>query len=369
LLLNVLPARWFRWTFGAIQGLLLAVLICGLPFFDKLARADLLPALWFAAMHQTAAGRGGPAEAAALADAVRVLGAVSASAVASYVLAYRRYQVLLLESPYRARGSRWPARLLELLLRQGPEQAVFAFSGKSLVRSATHRMVLTVYAGVSVFLVFSGLVALLGVDLANLRPGRARFVMATVTSAPLLLSLIVIGGLRYLFSLPVEPRANWVFRTLRHLGPILWMRGIDRFVQLFGVLPAVTLTFPFSVALLGWVAALKIALLAWLFASLVYEAMFWGWSKVPFTCTYLPGRSPVWQTGLQYGAVFVFVLIIGGFFSACLNNTALLVATAAVLGGLNVHLRLRRIRSWPDVTFKFEEQMEPAVQILGLQPD
>ena len=57
-------------------------------------------------------------------------------------------------------------------------------------------------------------------------------------SAPLALSLFVLAGYRYLFRLPVELRANWVFRVNESGNRELLLRGMERFVLCLGCCPS-----------------------------------------------------------------------------------------------------------------------------------
>ncbi len=48
-----------------------------------------------------------------------------------------------------------------------------------------------------------------------------------VTVSPLAFALLVTIALRYLFSLPVTLRANWVFRILDREGRAAWLSAVE----------------------------------------------------------------------------------------------------------------------------------------------
>src|SRR5207237_1447708 len=64
---------------------------------------------------------------------------------------------------------------------------------------------------------------------------RVAFRQAAV-AIPLASSLFVVAGLRYLFRLPVELRANWVFR-MEAENPIELLGGVEAFLAYAALIP------------------------------------------------------------------------------------------------------------------------------------
>jgi len=58
--------------------------------------------------------------------------------------------------------------------------------------------------------------------------------------------------------------------------------------------------FPLELKLLGWHAVVEVALFGG-FALLCYEWAFSSWEKLPFTCSHLPGKTPMWIRFLEDG--------------------------------------------------------------------
>ena len=54
---------------------------------------------------------------------------------------------------------------------------------------------------------------------------------------PLGLSSLTILALRYLFTLPVTLRANWMFQTADAEGREAWLAAVQRFIIGFGIAP------------------------------------------------------------------------------------------------------------------------------------
>src|SRR5260370_26490479 len=147
-------------------------------------------------------------------------------AVLSYLLSYHRYRRLLLEAPIGHPRRRWEgagAWLLDLWIRDPCEQAVFAFVWKSLVRSRNHRMILLAYAGIALGWSLSGLA-----DMPQSSRHDAGTVGVLIVFAPLVAACCVVLGLRYLFSLPVELRANWLFQITEGQDRAAWLSAVKR---------------------------------------------------------------------------------------------------------------------------------------------
>ncbi len=116
-----------------------------------------------------------------------------------------------------------------------------------------------------------------------------------VVLVPLAVSIFLIAGLRYLFSLPSELRANWIFQAAESEGRASWLRAVDRFVIVCGLVPVYACTMPAAIAVFGWWQALRVTALGLFMALLVFEFLFRDWHKAPFTCSYLPGKRQFWQ--------------------------------------------------------------------------
>jgi hypothetical protein len=70
----------------------------------------------------------------------------------------------------------------------------------------------------------------------------------------------------------------------------MWLGAIDTFVTGTAGLLVLVVPLPLEAALLGWLAAAECALFA-AGLPLAYEFAFMEWNKMPFTCSYLPGKT------------------------------------------------------------------------------
>jgi hypothetical protein len=227
------------------------------------------------------------------------LGVAVLGAAASLLLCYSRTMRKTVEEPdlvpgaygsYGSHGPRWRLRLGGRL-----QTAILLFCLRSLTRSRQHRVIFSFYigAGLAIALLFArddiGLAA---------RPLSLGFLIATYV----LMSFAVIG-LRSTFTLPVSLAANWVLRTTQISPAAKYLAATRRSLLLFAVAPVWLGTAIYSFAFTPrWQAATHLAVLA-LFGSILVDINLLGFAKVPFTCSYLPGKS-----NAQFG-FWVFLLL------------------------------------------------------------
>lgn len=250
-LLNLLPPRLFGRVTGYLQGLLVAVMLILLvlsfsidtPFLSVAVRPPFsawLPPVWFLGLHQKLLGDSDPVMGALAQRAQAALGISVALAVLCYAASYQRHRKLMLEGASgSSRGDRkWSGALLEWLIPNPRQQAILVFMTKTLARSSHHRMMLMGYGGFGLAILLSGI---LGMQAAVFRPNRAAacFVYAHV----ILLTFLLIG-LRHLFTIPVELKANWTFQIAERQGRQDWMRAVDRFMLFWGVLLMLAVPLP-----------------------------------------------------------------------------------------------------------------------------
>ncbi len=190
----------------------------------------------------------------------------------------------------------------------------------------------------------------------------------SVIAIPLALSLFLLAGLRYLFRLPVELRANWLFRiTAPGHAPELLL-GVERFLIYWAALPVAVLTLPMELMLLGIRTGLIGAAACFLVSLLLIEVLLFTFEKIPFASSYLPGRRPLIETVLQCSIAAVLyvwgIAALISFFSRTLSSSLIFIAALAI-GWLWLHRA--RLGSRHIVRFEFEEALEPAVQVLGIE--
>jgi hypothetical protein len=375
LLLNLLPIRLFPRVSLAIQGFLLALLLAGLPIVFSIPDRPwpiYAPPLWFFGIDQLVFGNVEPSMTRLSRIAIAALLTSAAAAIATYLWSYRRHRIRILESPSvesAAVLAYWPDAWSDSLLPGERSLGVFTFIAKNLVRSRQHRLILTAFAGLSIAFISEGFASI------ALAGGRFRAISASTESVresiiaiPLAISLFLLTGFRYLFRLPVELRANWLFRIVEPGHATELLAGVERFLLFWGALPVAALTLPIEVRLLGIRTGLTATIECLLISLLLIEFLLFTFERIPFTSSYLPGRRPLIETVLKYAvAAGCYIWGFAGLVSFSAKTGASTLIFTAILAAGWWRLRHARLASRKIGRLEFEEVSEPAVQLLGIE--
>ncbi len=379
-LLNILPLRHFQRVSLALQGLLLIVFLCGLLFVLRIpdlapwmnlrpAWALYVPPLWFLGLDQVISGNFDASAVRLAWTSLAGLAGSAAAAVIAYWWSYRKQRTRVLESPTQEGNGRiyLPPVVSSCLLPNVRSLAVFGFIAKSLARSRQHRLILTGFAALAVALIAEDFVSLaLGRGFSLLTPAFREAVIA----APLALSLCTLAGLRYLFRLPVELRANWLFRIHEPGHAADFLAGVERFLFYCGAIPVALVTLPLEMSLLGARAGLSANVLCLLLSLILMEFLPLPFDKVPFTSSYLPGQEPLLQTLCRYAAfAFLYVGIPSTLVRLTLESRAFTVVLTILLLAAWRTTRTVRVNSQKIERLKFEETQKPVVQQLLIEED
>jgi predicted permease len=360
-LLNLVPGRWFLRVSLIVQAALFIATIGALPLYGRQPRsAAWWPPVWFLRLWENIVTGRASARPALLAIVLPVIVALGA-----YLLSYHRYRKLLLEAPpARAGGhSGLGSRLLEWWIPNPREQAAFAFTWKTLARSRIHRLLLLAYTGLALGWVIE---AALGAPPVSLHDEGMYGLMAV--ASPLGLAVLMILGLRYLFTLPVNLQANWMFQTADQEGRAAWLAAVQRFVIVCGIAPVYLASLPASIAILGWLRALLVTALGVLVALLCFERLFRDWRKLPFTCSYLPGKQMVWMLLFRSSMGMIYFAAIPPILLSASGDITFFLALSTGLVLLWRHWRAKRLARWTENDLLWEETPEPDLDALHLRP-
>jgi hypothetical protein len=183
----------------------------------------------------------------------------------------------------------------------------------------------------------------------------------------MLVGLWIVGA-RVGFSMPLDLPAAWIFRMSPFGAGPACLRARRCALFVVAVAPPLAL----SAALLFWLwpwrpAAVHLAALA-LFGAILAEFTFDGVQRLPFTCSYLPGRSKLHLT------FWLWMYLVGGLLLAAADTERKALETStgtmAVLASLGVAaifclLRNNWLASQSSVELRFEEV--PSDQLISLE--
>lgn len=384
LLSNLLSARKFKQVTPYVQLVSMAGLLSVLLLFPRIMSAlrplerhnDLalcaFPPMWFLGLYETILGRTQPVFRSLAGIAVAALGAAFAAAVAAYAISYRRHARRSLETTNsHAAGPAMIERALtaladRFLVRNPLERATFYFVGKTLLRSRKHKLYLAGYAGVGFALVIDTLVAVFS------RRGYAGVYRpsAALLSMPLVLSFFILLGMRIVFAIPAEPRANWVFQLTECERRKECLAGARKAMIALGMGPLLAALLPLYGVFWGWrVASLQLVFDATL-SLILMELLLLNFRKIPFTCTYVPGKAHITTRWIFYWMAFStfaygMASLEYAIFESAAGQVIFFGVAFSVLAGLIAYRNYLLDRGF---TLMFEDEPEPVVQTLNLSP-
>ncbi len=372
----VLPYRRFLRLSSFLQMAAFCFFIC-VYFFEPslttpraLAAAEnqrllaWLPSYWFLGLFQQLNGSMPVALAPLAWRAWTGLAVAGCGAGATFLLSYFRTLKKIVEEPDimpDSHGMRWLPRFGNSLAT-----AIVQFSIRTLLRSRRHRMMLAFYLGAGfalVILIVKGGVAH-GLHLAD--PANAPLLFAS-----LIMMCFWIVGTRVVFSMPLALRANWIFRVTEIRGAREYLSAIRRTLFILAAAPVWLASAAFFLAIWPWrPAAAHLVVMGLWGIALAYISLR-GFQKIPFACSYLPGKS---FFHMAFVAAAVLAQLIG--MGVDLESRALhdppayarmlvVLIVAALLAGW----RTVALAKSEEATVQFEELASPAILVLGLHRD
>ncbi len=373
---QTLPRRLFLRLSGYLQ-LVAIFVIMGVYFLqpgfgglDDLTMGSIwrviqwLPSYWFLALYQQLNGSMHPALEPLARRAWIGLAVVVCVAAVAYTLSYWRTLRKIVEEPDIVPGS---ARL-GWLPRFGSQAqtAIGQFSVRTLARSKQHRLIIGFYLGIG--LAFTSLLLKGSSSVVN-DPWRETSVL--LWSASLMTMLLAAVGTRAAFALPLDLRANWIFRVIGTRAGLETLGASRRALLLLVVAPVWLVT---AVACLWlWPGSLNVAHLVvlGLVGMIVADISLLGFRKIPFTCSYLPGKSRV-----HMAILVAFGVLVTGPDTALLERHALrqtgstaLMLALLVVACVAVRWTTVALARGEEQELRFEEEESPAVLGLGLHRD
>jgi len=381
-LMSALPYSVFRRISLYVRGLIIVCLLTLLAtsfavpsLIDHLAQTPhapirLLPSVWFLGLCQLLRGKADPS--LALLGRMSIVGAlcVAVIAIAAYAISYRRCFIRTPESVDVAseNGRSFTSWLFSVLdrtvLRTPFQRAGYRFVLRTLARSERHALVLAGFMALGFVIASQILFAAYGgkaIDAGSLSS-------PAFLSIPFVLTYCILAGLRFVFDIPTELRANWTFRIsldkMAHECIPLMRR-----VMLTFILPWVfAAVFPVSLYLWGWTAAVLHTAMITIWAVILTDILIVRVRKVPFTCSYPPFR---------HSAIVVMLLYIFGFSAfagltssldhlVLRNPAVMLLFIPITFGGWYARSRLRQDTIDVDKELIFEEKQPTAFEVLDL---
>lgn len=333
-----------------------------------------LPSYWFLGLFQELNGSTHPAFAPLALRALGALGLVAFAAAAALGLAYRRSLRRLIEEPDITPSDRLRpfARVTTFvaahLVPEPLERAILLFTARTLARSREHRLLLAAYGGIGLALAFAYARSYLyGYAENPWNQANVPFIAGSVV----VLFMAIIGA-RAVFALPVSHPSSWIFRLTAVQRPALYFAAVRK--TLFVLLASPVWI---GCAVLYWrlwpsrPALEHLALLAALSVLFVQRALY-KFRKIPFACSYLPGKANLHVRLYAFGILFLFLADSGSRLEFwALDRTARFVILFAIILALAIWARHRtaEFAEAPGNRIQFEELPRADIFALDLRPD
>ncbi|HEU4415422.1 MAG TPA: hypothetical protein VFT65_11615 [Candidatus Angelobacter sp.] len=326
-----------------------------------------LPPLWFLGVVRVILGKAGPELVHLGSIGLRAMAGVLLLAPLAYAVSYYRYFIRIPETLDTTLRTRAPRKVLpigsidRMVLRSSFERATYRFTLKTLLRNQRHSLLLGAFAGLGLVIAMQTVASADGVTVGG--PPATE-----ILSAPFILAYFLLSGLRFVFDLPAELRANWVCQVILDHDKRESI-ALARKVMFTFVLPWLLLAgFPLSVFFWGW--ALGGGHIAVVTGSCYFltEVLLRRFRKIPFTCSYLAWKQ---------NATVMILLYIFGFWGFCVllpqmenalaRRSPLYLWIVAALA-LPATLVLRKLRNDEDEEqfLVFEEVTAPPFEVLNI---
>jgi len=177
-----------------------------------------------------------------------------------------------------------------------------------------------------------------------------------------------VAGTRAVFALPLELRANWIFRVTPIGGAPECLRAGRRALLVLSVVPLCAVAGVIYLWLGPWRPVLQHLLVLALLGVILCELCLQNFQKIPFTCSYLPGKTRMHMAVMGVLPLLSFTAMGVAWESRILNDGTRYAGMVAVLSAIAVVARWRaqHLARSDEANVRFDEAMPPAVQTLGL---
>jgi hypothetical protein len=279
-------------------------------------------------------------------------------AAATLVLCYVRTLKKTVEEPDLVPGRRgWKG---SLGFGDALTTAIVQFSGRSLARSKQHRVVYAFFLSVAFAIAVSTAKGM--VESGTRRALTPVFLMATFV-----MMCVAVVGLRSIFSLPVSLKANWVLQVTQLRPSVEYIAATRRSLLLLAAVPVGLVVAGLGVGFRPWdQVAGHLAVLA-LVGLILTDLSLIGVEKVPFACSYLPGKSNIQYMFWAFVVAFVpLAMEFADYEQRALEHAGWFALLVGLLGGADLGIWAFNRRKARTAVLYYEEQEPVVIQTLGL---
>lgn len=325
----------------------------------------LFPPMWFTGLYESLLGRGDPQFGLHSLIALASLVFVTLGFFLTTVLVYRKHcrtsETKKKENlQFLKLTHRFQLVFDAVFLRNPLQRGIFYFFGKTLRHSMVHKMRLATFAAVGIGLEL----ILIASSTRNL--DALSELNKTLLTIPMILILFLLVGMRSVVNIPSFLEANWVFQLTGEKRLDHYAAGFRKGIVFYVLFPLFVLVFFFFSLLWGWKIGALHCLYGFILAALIMEALFLKFHKIPFTCSYFPGKAKVHLFWFFYLAAFaLYVSLVSTLELALLKKTSLFILFVGVSAVVFLVLKAyQSLHLYKKMVLVFEEEPEPALVTL-----
>ena len=374
LVLLVPRARLLAFS-GTVRSCLVGMLVLSLPLIGRLpATATAFasgawwlpwtPPAWFVGLERWLLGEAGRGPLAMEAVLATILALVVS--VASYAVLYRRFDRVVLQ-PASSHDTSDPNRSTHRWVGRAPVRyAIRRFVTMTIRRSLLHQGLIVGLLAAAGGFVMNSLLSVDGWSDPVGTAGRSRLIL-TVLWAPMTMMFLAIPAIRLALSVPLDLRSNWIFRVTEDVPGRAEIAAAN-----VGIVLALAVAVPLALMapVQWWVlgpASLGVIVIEVLTGWLFVEWLMADWRRIPFTCSYIPGKGFVPHMFVKgFASYVVFTTMTTLFLRLALGRPRVVLVMAMIVGGTAAGLSLYRNRDARDVPLTFEDELPTDVNPLRL---
>jgi hypothetical protein len=355
---------------GIVRSAMLVVLVLCLPLVLRLpnlgaalavgsARAwlQLVPPAWFVGLQQVLRGSDDPWFFHLASIAIAAGGTAFVIVAITYTLLFRHFERLVLGST--AMSSPWSGMdRIRVFTHATPAfRAVHGFTVLTLRRSQLHQSVLVGVSACGVGMAMNRLIEFNLAGWLGLGGPPTSSLASAAMWTPFGLMFVCGLGVRAALVLPLEHRANWIFRiTEDDATRREQLRAVDQVVTTYVVGLPVVAAVPLLWVAMGPTAPIGAAVVGLVGFTFVHAVLL-DWRRIPFTCSYLPAKRFVVNSVVLGSMAFVSFPLMGvALVHAATTDTTLALVIAAALSVVAYVLRRRRLAVWKERPLMFEDE-------------
>lgn len=299
--------------------------------------------------------------------AVAISGVVS---ILSYTISYRSSMLKGFQSAgiasYPISGIRkiWSWVLHKTVLKGTIERASFHFVAQTIFRRQEHMLYWGSFVMMGIAFIYADCCA---IGNGNISDPSQR--LSVLLSFALTMSFFILVGLRFAFSIPADLNANWIFRIIDKQQLERYYRGVYKFMLGAINIPLLIIFAPCY--LMAWGPRLVVCHIIYvsILSLILIELLLFRYIKLPFTCSYLPGKTNI----VLLWPAYVLACIIYSYGTTVLERwmlhgliryVILIVAAGVIFIGINRYrsIFLKRIGE-----IRFEEEPANQINILSIE--